>query len=493
MAIRFLPGLITRVVKPKCPKCRASIAAADINLREGMMLCRACGHVASLRDVVGTAAAEPAAWSPSAEPVPAPPRPKTRVEQVGDTLTLRRRTGHIAITAFMLVWMSGWTAGCIALVHQAIMEPSTQFVAFCVPFVIGWFFGAALLAGSLFGRESLVVSRDGVDCEQRMLVRWRRQRAELDDVRAITEFSTMADSESGQRSYGLRIETTGEPIRFGQGTKEEERAWLKDLIGRHIETIAPGRLGRAAPAAIESATASEVTTASTTSDMSAGATATSASGAAVGMAAAAPAVETLMPNRPPKPEPLDSRLRMTRELNCTTFERTQSLKSALGGIAGMTGICFFWNGIVSVFVMQLIEHFEWFLLLFLIPFEIIGLGLLIGWLVTLTSPFWRRTWTFRPGEVVKRFGILGIGRDRRYELLRLKQLELRRGANKRKGFQSTNEDQTPDRRYALALVNADGSDLATFDGLTEAEARWMADELFVDFRSWFVHVESAGV
>ncbi len=55
----------------------------------------------------------------------------------------------------------------------------------------------------------------------------------------------------------------------------------------------------------------------------------------------------------------------------------------LGKLIGMTLVALFWNGIVSVFVWQVVQGFrsgspEWFLTLFLIPFVLIGLGFVGG-------------------------------------------------------------------------------------------------------------------
>lgn len=54
-----------------------------------------------------------------------------------------------------------------------------------------------------------------------------------------------------------------------------------------------------------------------------------------------------------------------------------------GRVFGMLFVALFWNGIVSVFVWQLVLSFqrgspEWFLAIFLIPFELIGLALIGG-------------------------------------------------------------------------------------------------------------------
>lgn len=67
-------------------------------------------------------------------------------------------------------------------------------------------------------------------------------------------------------------------------------------------------------------------------------------------------------------------------------EGTQQLKSRSSGIAKVVFITFaacFWNGIVSVFMLQLIKsyqsgHPDWFLTIFLIPFVVIGIVLIFG-------------------------------------------------------------------------------------------------------------------
>ncbi|CAA6696796.1 MULTISPECIES: DUF3592 domain-containing protein [unclassified Lentimonas] len=65
---------------------------------------------------------------------------------------------------------------------------------------------------------------------------------------------------------------------------------------------------------------------------------------------------------------------------------TQQLKSSSSGIGKVIAVTFaacFWNGIVSVFLFQLIKSYQggrpdWFLTIFLIPFVLIGIGLIFG-------------------------------------------------------------------------------------------------------------------
>ena len=64
-------------------------------------------------------------------------------------------------------------------------------------------------------------------------------------------------------------------------------------------------------------------------------------------------------------------------------EQLKSKSSGIGKVIGITFVACFWNGIVSVFLVQLIKsynsgHPDWFLTVFLIPFVLIGLGLIFG-------------------------------------------------------------------------------------------------------------------
>ena len=79
--------------------------------------------------------------------------------------------------------------------------------------------------------------------------------------------------------------------------------------------------------------------------------------------------------------------------------------SRLGKTFGCLALALFWNGIVSVFVYQVVVAFksgkpEWFLTIFMIPFVLIGLGFIGGFfyqLLALANP--RPVITVSPGTV----------------------------------------------------------------------------------------------
>ena len=111
---------------------------------------------------------------------------------------------------------------------------------------------------------------------------------------------------------------------------------------------------------------------------------------------------------------------LTRRVNALTFARAGWRDFSLGSLLGTAAICLFWNGIVGVFVYVLVTgeaeqdtggNGFWFLFFFLIPFEVIGLGLLVAFLAVLVTPLTSRSWTFG-SEIRVAFRILGLGRTR---------------------------------------------------------------------------------
>lgn len=80
-------------------------------------------------------------------------------------------------------------------------------------------------------------------------------------------------------------------------------------------------------------------------------------------------------------------------------------KKRLGGALGLLIFALFWNGIVSVFVRQVVESFrrgdpEWFLTLFMIPFVLVGLAVILGFfyqLLALANP--KPVVTLTPGNL----------------------------------------------------------------------------------------------
>lgn len=400
------------------------------------------------------------AWTPSSPEPPEPHKLRMRITEGPRELEMQRRTGNFGISIFLTIWMTIWTAGCIALVGQAIKQPTTQHLLFAVPFVVSWLGVGALYFVNLFGRERLSISRNGIDYEWRAMVTLKGRHVDLEEVKSVTGFSTEPDSESGHHEHGVKVLTTGEPLRFGKGLGDEQLVWLADRVARQIHALAPAALeAQVRQAAAPDAGAETV-----------------------------PRVETLQPSHPPVEPPTSSNLRVDRDFNRTAITWRPRVRSVVGSFLGITFVMLFWNGIISVFLFELVKNWSWFGGCFMVPFVIIGVAMILGWLATLFSPFRRKQWIFTPGEITTRTTVLGVGRTSHVELRRLARLELRQEPPKAKAFRRTNEDPMIDGLHTLALVDTAGTDLLTLPGLTEGEARWAGDELLRDFRQWHVRV-----
>ena len=145
------------------------------------------------------------------------------------------------------------------------------------------------------------------------------------------------------------------------------------------------------------------------------------------------------------------------------------------------------SSIVSVFVLELRRDFQWFLFFFLIPFEVIGLAMFGAWFLALAAPGCRERWRFGWDEVRHRRSLFGIGWTRRYRAEPLSRIELEKrsassgaGANPgRIGLTDSGGD------YFLSFVSRDERIAFQIKGLTEGEARWIADKVLRAHPEWF--------
>ena len=160
----------------------------------------------------------------------------------------------------------------------------------------------------------------------------------------------------------------------------------------------------------------------------------------------------------------------------------------------------FWNGIVSVFVLQLLGAgpngiaplgAEWWgLFFFLIPFEAIGLAMFVALLAALLEPVRRTVWTFSRQSIVCRWTWLGAGRTWNWPVEQLARLEIRRDdPSVKKTFRASLKfsasTEGDGAEYRLLMVGPEESELCSIDGLTEGEALWMGDTLLRQRKEWF--------
>ncbi len=193
----------------------------------------------------------------------------------------------------------------------------------------------------------------------------------------------------------------------------------------------------------------------------------------------------------PLTPPSDSRWELLNDFHQLTFVTPG--RFGCGTIGVLLFMNAFWNGIVSVFLMQLfggddaLQGGEWWgLFVFLIPFTVIGLIMFVGLLAALIEPFRRTRWSFTYGGAQWQMTWLGIGPRRSYPVDQLDRIELWTASQARSAFFSTDKDSQPMApEYRLVFIDREEVQRFTVDGLSQGEARWMADVILRETRRWF--------
>jgi hypothetical protein len=367
-----------------------------------------------------------------------PPRNSFKVKKEGDRLVLRRRTGIRGVGVFILVWLTFWTFGCVQLSTSLVREPSLRSLLFLALFWAGWCFAIWLLLQSFLGFEQLAISPDHL--ELRTL--FTRRSLPADEFRGLTlDRKEIQDGRRETTQPVLKIVMQGEPLLLGQGLDEDELRWMAGLIGQHLGSRASGLETESPPASALKSSAR---------------------------------IEVLSPLFGVPGRPSDSRIERFEDWDGTTFRRRGRISFL--DLAGLTLMCLFWNGVVGVFILEQIRHFKWFLFFFMMPHELIGLGLIVSWLATLVRPFRDERWVFSSGEITARWSLFGISLKRSWDPGEVCQVELRQGQARRRPWFTTSEGE-PGRDCSLVLLGGDGSDLLRIASLTEGEARWLGGEI----------------
>lgn len=115
--------MLSAMLANVCPACGHLIAQDDINVEEGVALCRACGALSRLSDVTGQPAVDPTALA-------APPAGCACEEVPGGGLVVRARNRDIGGAAFFLLPSLLWNAiisifilGAIAGLYTHLVGP----------------------------------------------------------------------------------------------------------------------------------------------------------------------------------------------------------------------------------------------------------------------------------------------------------------------------------------------------------------------------------
>lgn len=411
----------------------------------------------------------------SDNPSPAPARPETLTVdffEEPDALAVhaRRRSGP---QVFLLLWLIGWTVGCVALLGAVIKDPSLGMFAFAVPFWAAWLAVAGFLVWLMFGRETLLLRREEALFLRTALVRLTTRAVPRHEIRGFRECRSR-HTENDAHLWGIEMVTLGNPVRFAFRLPDRERVWLVSQLNRflgieHVEApgdeahdaAAAGRLARRRfPRASKPATVTEA---------------------------------LLSENTLSKP-PTDCRWQMVDDVDAFAFWQRGQL--SLGAVALLLFFNAFWNGIVSVFILGMFglmpgndvpRGWEWWgMFVFLIPFEVIGLAMFAALLIGLLEPFHCTTWRFEPDRIVCRSEWPAFRRTREWSVIALDRLELRSsGDNGSTGLREATHERAGESGHELGFVSGDNTDVCSIRDLTEGEARWMAHVIRERRADWF--------
>ncbi len=135
---------------------------------------------------------------------------RIRHEGKSQIITSRSIGGMIGRTftgGFMAVWLTGWSIGCGFLIYQLITDFQWFMLLFAIPFFVGWIFGASILLASIFGRYKIVLEDERLKDVQRVL--FYSKSSEI-PFKEITDIRYVSDDDSRK----IVVYSTDKPIEF---------------------------------------------------------------------------------------------------------------------------------------------------------------------------------------------------------------------------------------------------------------------------------------
>lgn len=201
----------------QCPKCQSAIETADVNMSEGVALCRVCESVIRVQEIVEQVEAD-------ARPTVATPAGAWESE-IGDRKVFgasTRSSFAFFMIPFMVVW-SGFSLGGIYGTQIASGQFSLAMSLFGIPFVLGsiLFWTAALMA--VCGKVEVTIhGADGDVFTGIGPVGWRRK-FRIDEFNRVSEYS---DHGAGARIRGAIALEGSRRLVMGSMLNEARRYYM---------------------------------------------------------------------------------------------------------------------------------------------------------------------------------------------------------------------------------------------------------------------------
>jgi len=381
------------------------------------------------------------------------------IENINGALTIGvpQRSGA---GCFLVLWLTGWTVGCVFLLGMVLEDLSIGTIAFALPFWASWIFVAGLLAWWWFGLETVRICDDEVALTRTVFsFPLTERRIPLEEVKSARGCLS-SYQENEEYLHGIEISTIGEPVQFGFRLPDQERLWLIQQINRVLDALLHRTKNHVAT--VEPAVTSRA---------------------------------HLYPMAEAK-RPSDSTWDREDEFDAIVF--SQSGRFAIVAVLGLLFLNAFWNGIVSVFVLGLIgfgpggaappQGWEWWgLFVFLIPFEVIGAFMFLGLILSLADPLRRTRIEVGSEQIRERTRWLFVSVKRTWDIDLLNRCVPRRVKTKdsSRPFRLDQQVASSHLNFEVALISPDNVDVCVLGPFTEGEARWISQAIYQEREHWF--------
>lgn len=360
---------------------------------------------------------------------------RIQVIESSEAIAVSIRSRQWFAIGFLSLWLTGWTVACVFLVHKVITQASIPMVMFATPFLAGEVFGFCVLFELIFGREEMYLSSSGLRFRGAGFFSAAKSFVPLADVISFEQRTHLGDSESGP-SYDIEICTMGTSLVCGSSMPRRD---LEQLAARLNERLITLKTELQIPLKIEL-------------------------------------------------NPADARdFSRPGETHWQFIQLPDEIKLVETGhwntrnVLILLFVNLLWNSIVGIFVCSLFgigqgaavpKGMNWFLFVFLIPFELIGLAMLVG-LVAAIFDFARvTTFSIGPTESVWsiRYGGIPIWPAFRYRYESLVRVDVEEIL--RKSVSSNRARSAAGENFGLSLKGPK-VEITKFRGLTRGEAVWM--------------------
>jgi hypothetical protein len=374
-----------------------------------------------------------------------PPKPtKLRVTfaREADRIHLRYRRGGRVFGVFVLLWLAGWTAGCIWLLFLVLGHAHSLIVLFAIPFWSSWVFVFFLLLKTLFQTDDMLLDSNGLLFTRRVLVQTIHRFMPLHELQSFDEYSATV-GDGGPLEYGIELRNLGNPLRLLQGPTKQEITWLRRQFN---DLLAELRSRNALPLT-------------------------------------QPGIQDIV-TAPPS----DSSWKRIDAFVDLAFTRKGRFSPVV--VFAALFINLFWDGLLSVFIAMLLKPPAslspaawWFFFYFLLPFEACGLvafGVLIA---VIFAPLHQIRWRFTLDTIERTHTWFGLPLRKRWQVAAPLHLEFTRGIRHSSVNMAPQSEISGD--WSLRFMTPGNRRLCSIRRLTEGEARWIQHTLLHERPSWF--------